>query len=518
MSFFLANPTGRILNRFAKDQNQIDETLPLTLYIFLESFIYCLAAIVLVCISIPWLILIMPILVGLFFYLRETYLKSTREIKRIEAITRSPLYSDFSATLDGLVTLKAFQLRERISYLFQYQLDQNGQVFFSFLMVARWLGFRLDIETTIILVAVSFLSVILRNSVDIGLIGFTLTYTMALSGLFQWAVRLSVEAETQMTAVERVLEYAQLPGEPGYESTLDKFTSASDPVAVSKTPNNAEEVIKGGDVEFQKVTVTYREDLDPVLNQLSLFIKGGQKVGICGRTGCGKSSTLLALLRLNLVTNGDILVNGKSLLAMSLEDSRSLITIIPQEPHLFSGTVRFNLDPFQLYSDLEIWSALKDAHIADALKPSASQSEEGKDTVVTNNHRTGLDTMVEEGGKNFSVGQRQLLSLARAILRKSPVVLMDEVTASIDFQTDRLIQETIRTSPALKQATIITIAHRLRTISDSDVIVVMDAGKVAEADTPKVLLTREQSLFRLLAEQSGEYDEICRIAGTVKDN
>ena len=174
--------------------------------------------------------------------------------------------------------------------------------------------------------------------------------------------------------------------------------------------------------------------------------------------------------------------------------------MIPQEPHLFSGTVRFNLDPFNLYSDVEIWDALKDAHIADYL--SSTQNSGGG----------GLNMKVEEGGKNFSVGQRQLLSLARAILRRSKVVLMDEVTASIDFQTDRLIQETIRRSPALKSATIITVAHRLRTIADSDVIVVVDAGRVLEVDSPKVLLTQESSLYRKLAERSGEFEELCKLA------
>lgn len=366
-------------------------------------------------------------------------------------------------------------------------------------MAARWLGFRLDMETSLVLVLVAFLAVILRSQVDIGLIGFTLVYTMALSGLFPWAVRLSVEAETQMTSVERINAYAGLPAESGYSTTLEEFTSSMekiDMLGINDTVYKELTVHGAGRLKLHNLTVKYRPDLQPVLHNISLTMQGGQKIGICGRTGCGKSSTLLALLRLNIITEGDILMDGKSLLAMSLEQSRRLITIIPQEPHLFSGTVRFNLDPFGIYSDIEIWDALRDAHIYEHVSQDPN----------------GLNMVVDEAGKIFSVGQRQLLSLARAILRKSKVVLMDEVTASIDFQTDRMIQETNRSSPTLKNATIITVAHRLRTIADSDVIVAIDAGHVAEVSSPKSLLTNEVSLFRKLAEQSGEFNEICRLA------
>lgn len=499
MRFFVSNPTGRILNRFAKDQNLADEALPSTCYIFVESFIYCIAAIVLVCISIPWLIILMPFLGVAFFMLRKKYITSTREIKRIEATTRSPIYADFSATLDGLVTLRAYRLEDKVTHLFQKQIDENGRAWYSFLMASRWLGFRLDMETSTILIFVCMLSVILRDQIDIGLIGFTLVYTMALSGLFQYAVRLSVEVETQMTSIERINAYCSLPPEPGYGTTLqDVLQSDPKTLAVSNANPEFKSFLEGcqGNVDINKLTVTYRSDLDPVLKDISFRIEAGSKVGICGRTGSGKSSTLLALLRLNIVKDGDILVDGRSILKMDLEEARSLISIIPQEPHLFSGSIRFNLDPFSIYTDIEIWEALKDAHIHDYISSDAS----------------GLEYKVEEGGKNFSVGQRQLLSLARAILRKSKVILMDEVTASIDFKTDRLIQETIRTSPSLKSATIITVAHRLRTIADSDTIVVIDAGRLAELDAPIGLLQKEDSIYRKLAVESGEYDEIYRAA------
>jgi ABC-type multidrug transport system fused ATPase/permease subunit len=264
----------------------------------------------------------------------------------------------------------------------------------------------------------------------------------------------------------------------------------------SAREGGASTAIQGASIDIEDLYVRYRRDLDTVLKGVTIHVPAGAKVGICGRTGSGKSSTLLALLRLNVITGGDIKLDGKSLLQMDLETARSKIATIPQDPHLFSGTVRQNLDPFEVYSDAEIWSALEDAHIKDHI----SQSD------------AGLSCEVEESGKNFSVGQRQLLVMARAILRRSRVVLMDEVTANIDYKTDRLIQQSIRESPALRGATIITIAHRLRTVADSDMIVVIRNGVVAETGTPLDLLRQSDSEFRALAEESGEYDEIQSIA------
>eukprot|EP00595_Chromulina_sp_UTEXLB2642_P003486 CAMPEP_0196763784 /NCGR_PEP_ID=MMETSP1095-20130614/4774_1 /TAXON_ID=96789 ORGANISM="Chromulina nebulosa, Strain UTEXLB2642" /NCGR_SAMPLE_ID=MMETSP1095 /ASSEMBLY_ACC=CAM_ASM_000446 /LENGTH=332 /DNA_ID=CAMNT_0042117773 /DNA_START=3152 /DNA_END=4150 /DNA_ORIENTATION=+ len=317
---------------------------------------------------------------------------------------------------------------------------------------------------------------------------------MSLSGLFQWTVRQSAEVEAQMTAIERMETYSLLEPEKGYESTLQSFLNKTNSQS-DFDPN----IIKG-EMDIQNLTVTYREDLEPVLKDFSITIPAGKKVGICGRTGSGKSSTLLALLRLNIIQSGDIIIDGKySLTKMTLEDARSSLSIIPQDPHLFSGNIRFNLDPFSQYTDNEIWDACRDAHISDYLSLDPK----------------GLLANVDEGGKNFSVGQRQLLSLARAILRKSRIVLMDEVTASIDYQTDKLIQTTIRTSAALKSSTIITVAHRLRTIADSDIIVVIDKGSLTEYGNPNSLLNDNQSHFYKLAMESNEFDDIKNIASKV---
>jgi ATP-binding cassette subfamily C (CFTR/MRP) protein 4 len=513
--FFVANPTGRILNRFSRDQSIVDETLPFVMFDFIQTFLFAVAAIILSCVAIPYILILVVPLAYTFWIVRQKYIVCQREIKRIDATSKSPIYSDFSATLEGLETLRAYDLKQKATASFERQVDRNSRAWFSFLMVSRWIGVRLDAESTVVVVFVAFLSVVLRNSIDVGLIGFALTYALSLSGLLQWCARQSAEVEAHLTSVERISTYTELPPEPGYSTTLEAFQQAerhhrhfslveeadstqatAEAVLelkshVKETPKNA----GGGDVEVDSLYVTYRHDLDPILKGVSMKIPAGAKVGICGRTGSGKSSTLLALLRLNIVTAGDILLDGESLLDKDLETARSEISTIPQDPHLFSGTVRFNLDPFGVYTDAEIWGALEDAHIKDHI------SGDG-----------GLSTVVEESGKNFSVGQRQLLSMARAILRRSRVVLMDEVTASIDYKTDRLIQQTIRESPAMRDATIITIAHRLRTIADSNVIVVVRGGVVVEMETPLSLLERDGSEFRALAVESGEYDEILRLA------
>ena len=363
------------------------------------------------------------------------------------------------------------------------------------------------------------------------------------------------EVETQMTSVERISAYADIMPESGYSTTLESYGSimaggrigedydhdyGSVPVPTEKMKvkagekgieavevvereNEGEEMkmkmkvddlggikvpipdlvptlAQVGSLNIQNISVKYSEDfLTPVLKSLSVKIPGGCKVGVIGRTGCGKSSLLLALLRLNTIVDGDVLIDGESLLDMDLERSRSMFSVIPQDPHLFSGTIRFNLDPFGVYSDREIWSALESAHIRDCVE----------------GDMLGLDKVVAEGGLNFSVGQRQLFSLSRAILRKSKIVLMDEVTASIDYTTDRLIQNTIRSSESLKGCTIISVAHRLRTVADSDMVIVMETGGViGEVGAPLDLLNNPDSLFHSFAKETNEFDEIYNIASS----
>jgi len=283
LQFFIANPTGRILNRFSRDQNQADELLPVTLFEFLSCVMFCLGGVVLVCVSLPYMIALLPFLYFAFLNVQKKYSASAREIKRIDAITRSPIYSDFSASLDGLVTLRAYRLREKFTSLFQDQIDSNGRAFFSFLMISRWFGFRLDLLSTLLLIGVTMLAAGIRDQVDVGLIGFALTYTFSLSGLFQWTVRQGAEVETQLTSIERISAYAHLPAEPGYKTSLASFRVSQgdrgdDAAQLETRP------VKGT-IELKNLSVTYREDLPPVLKQLNATFPAGAKVGVCGRTG-----------------------------------------------------------------------------------------------------------------------------------------------------------------------------------------------------------------------------------------
>ena len=523
LSFFTANPSGRILNRFSKDQSEMDERLPLLVFDCSYCITICLGAVCLISISIPMLMLAFPPLIFIFMLLRRKYMCSMREIKRLEANTRSPIYAGFSATLDGLSTLRAYKLQSKMRNLFKNYLDQNGRAWWSYLMAARWFGYRMDVLAMIVLVLTTYLAAFYSDKVDQGLLGFALVYSMNLAGLFQWTVRLTAEVETMMTAVERISQYSLLPSESGYreslESVLRTLNNSSSyngegETAIAKKESEKEqkqEQETGGWVaptyqeglgltlDIRNLVVRYRHDLAPILNGLCMNVPAGSKVGIVGRTGSGKSTVLSALLRLNIVDEcGSIMYGEIDLLHACLEEARGLVTIIPQQPHLFLGTLRFNLDPFNRYTDANVWKALEDASIAD----------------FVHGNKEGLLMRVEESGNNLSVGQKQLLSLARAILRQNKVILMDEVTASVDYETDATIQKTIRTAPSLRDATIITVAHRLQTISDSDRIFVINAGILVEEGTPIALLNNTSSYFHALVNKSGEMDAIKEIASS----
>jgi len=445
---------------------------------------------ILVVIAMPWAACLLPFVLYYFTKMRSAYLVNSRELKRMEAVSRSPVYADFSATLDGIETLLAYNLQDKMTLRFGGRLETNARAWFSFLMLNRWFGFRLDSQCNIVVVVSSLMSVVLsqHSSLDVGLLGFALVYVLQLGGLFQYACRQSAEVEDAFTAVERLHRYANLPEEEGYA------TPVSGKVELEKKSTQ-----QGKELRLENLTARYRKDLEPRLKGIDLVVKPGLKLGVCGRTGSGKSTLLLALLRLNIVSEGDLLLDGKSLLTeFDLQGHRRQFASIGQEAHFFSGTIRSNLDPFGDHSDEEIWSALGDAR-CDFVRDYAAK----------------LDTVVEERGSNFSAGQSQLLSLARAILRlhTASIVLCDEVTASVDYQTDRLIQDTLRTAPAFKNCTIITIAHRLRTIADYDCIVVVSAGEVAEIGSPKDLLLDKRSLFFGLCQESNELEDIQHIAG-----
>ncbi|XP_053240553.1 ATP-binding cassette sub-family C member 4 isoform X3 [Podarcis raffonei] len=467
--FFDVNPIGRILNRFSKDIGHLDDLLPLTFLDFVQTLLQICGVVAVAIGVIPWILVPLIPLFILFIFLRRYFLDTSRDIKRLESTTRSPVFSHLSSSLQGLWTIRAFKAEQRFQELFDAHQDLHTEAWFLFLTTSRWFAVRLDAICAIFVVVVAFASLLLAHTLDAGQVGLALSYSITLMGTFQWGVRQSAEVENLMISVERVLEYTELDKEAPWE------TNKHPP------PDWPSE----GVVVFENVNFAYTVDGPLVLRHLSAVVKSKEKVGIVGRTGAGKSSLIAALFRL-AEPQGRIWIDKYLTSELGLHDLRKKISIIPQEPVLFTGTMRKNLDPFDEYSDEELWNSLEEVQLKEAI-------EELPDK---------LETQLAESGSNFSVGQRQLVCLARAILKKNKILIIDEATANVDPRTDELIQKTIREKFA--QCTVLTIAHRLNTIIDSDRIMVLDSGRLKEYDEPYILLQEKESLFYKMVQQVGK--------------
>ena len=388
-------------------------------------------------------------------------------------MSKSPIFVAFGAALNGLETIRAFIKQRQTMEVFEASyLEANMRAWYHWLLVNRWVGFRLDMLSFLLLMAIVMLGVSLAFStteIDPGLLAIAITYAIQLSGVFQYTVRLSAKCETMMTSAERILFYASLPSEPNHsdaESTL--------PVVASTNGGEQKQIISEPHISFRDVYVRYRHDLPMILCGISFDISRGEKIGIVGRTGSGKSSLALSLLRLNDVYKGSIFMGGVDTSKLSLASLRKRIGVVPQEPILFTGSLRHNLDPTGTRADSDLWAALD----AVGMRSLAQDSPEEPAT---------LDKFVQERGSNFSVGERQCLSMARALLEESDLYIMDEATANIDQDSDAKIQTLLRTSNVFSHATIITIAHRISTIEDSSRIIVLEAGRIVEMGTPEEL-------------------------------
>uniref|UniRef100_T1IW00 Uncharacterized protein n=1 Tax=Strigamia maritima TaxID=126957 RepID=T1IW00_STRMM len=472
IAFFDANPVGRILNRFAKDIGVLDELLPLCLDDCIDISLKVVGIIVLVCITNYWLIFPTIILGIIFILLRRFYMKTSRALKRLDSITRSPVFSHLSSTLDGLTTVRAFHVEEKFQHEFNVHQDFNSSAWFLFLAAGRWLAIYLDclcnyetINFVNIIESKEFLSADPLG----GDVGLAITSSLGVSGMFQWGVRQSAEVESQMISVERLIEYTKLEPEAALESSANKKPP-------SDWPNR-------GEITFKHVSVQYNDNANPVLSDLSFLIKSGEKIGIVGRTGAGKSTLIATLFRLTEPI-GAIEIDHINIQEIGLDDVRPKISIIPQDPILFQAAR--NLDCFFTHTDDELWGALADVKMKEFFKELPN----------------GLDTEIQGGGHNLSVGQRQLLCLARAILRNNKILILDEATANVDHETDVLIQETIRTQ--FKTCTVLTVAHRLNTIIDSDRVMVLSEGKLMEFDSPYELLLNKTSYFSELVNATGK--------------
>ncbi|XP_060198228.1 ABC transporter C family member 12-like isoform X5 [Lycium barbarum] len=492
MVFFHTNPSGRVINRFAKDLGDIDRNVANIGNTCLSQVWQLFSTFVLIgVISTISMWAIMPLLI-LFYTAYIYYQNTSREVKRLDSITRSPVYAQFGEAINGLSTIRAYKAHDQLASINGKSMDNNIRFTLANTSTNRWLTIRLETLGGIMIWLTATFAVIQNGRADdkvavAATMGLLLSYSLNITTLLSNTLRQASRAENSLNAVERVGTYIDLPSE------------AQNVISVRPPPGWP----SSGFIKFEDVVLRYRPGLPPVLHGLSFTISSGQKVGIVGRTGAGKSSMLNALFRIVELERGRILIDGCDVASIGLTDLRSALSIIPQSPVLFSGTVRFmhvfslfsfsfslgtvrfNLDPFSEHNDADLWEALERAHLKDVIRRNAF----------------GLDAEVSEGGENFSVGQRQLLSLARAILRRSKILVLDEATASVDVRTDSLIQRTIREE--FKACTMLIIAHRLNTIIDTNRILVLDAGKVVEYDTPQSLLLRERSVFSGIVRRTG---------------
>ncbi|XP_063082692.1 multidrug resistance-associated protein 1 isoform X2 [Cavia porcellus] len=469
MSFFERTPSGNLVNRFSKELDTVDSMIPQVIKMFMGSLFTVLGSCILILLATPIAAVVIPPLGFIYFFVQRFYVASSRQLKRLESVSRSPVYSHFNETLLGVSVIRAFEEQERFIRQSDLKVDENQKAYYPSIVANRWLAVRLECVGNCIVLFAALFAVISRHSLSAGLVGLSVSYSLQITSYLNWLVRMSSEMETNIVAVERLKEYSETEKEAAWQ------------IQDTAPPSTWPEV---GRVEFRDYGLRYREDLDLVLKHINVIIEGGEKVGIVGRTGAGKSSLTLGLFRINESAEGEIIIDDINIAKIGLHNLRFKITIIPQDPVLFSGSLRMNLDPFSQYSDEEVWTALELAHLKGFVSSLPDK----------------LNHECAEGGENLSIGQRQLVCLARALLRKTKILVLDEATAAVDLETDDLIQSTIRTQ--FEDCTVLTIAHRLNTIMDYTRVIVLDKGEIREYGTPSDLL-QQRGLFYSMAKDAG---------------
>ncbi|XP_071359815.1 ATP-binding cassette sub-family C member 10 isoform X2 [Trachinotus anak] len=465
VTFFDTTPLGRVLNRFSSDLYSVDDSLPFILNILLANIFGLLGMLVVILYGLPWVLLPLLPLALLYHRTQHFYRHTSRELKRLCSLTLSPVYSHFSETLTGLGTIRASGSSARFEEESARRVEQNQRCLFLSNAAMQWLDIRLQLIGVAVVTGLAVIAVVQHqfHSVDPGLVGLSLSYALSITTLLSGLIFSFTQTEMQLVSVERTEEYSTgLPTEPQHQNT--------------QLPSSWPEQ---GWLEFRGVVLAYRDGLPNALDGVSLVVQPGEKVGIVGRTGSGKSTLFLALFRMVELNQGQIFLDGLDISTVGLGQLRSRLAIIPQDPFLFSGTIRENLDPCGRDSDQQLLDVLDQCHLS---------------SVVS--RMGGLDAEVGERGRFFSVGQRQLLCLARALLTQAKVLCIDEATASVDQKTDKLLQQTIREK--FQDKTVLTIAHRINTIMDCDRVLVMQGGKVAEFDAPAALCQSDRSIFHRL--------------------
>ncbi|KAG1953048.1 ATP-binding cassette sub-family C [Pimephales promelas] len=459
--FFDVTPLGQILNRFSADTNIIDQHIPPTLESLTRSTLLCLSAIGVIAFVTPaFLIALVPLAVA-FYFIQKYFRVASKDLQDLDDSTQLPLLCHFSETAEGLTTIRAFRHEARFKQRMLELTDTNNTAYLFLSAANRWLEVRTDYLGAVIVLTAAVAAI--WTSSQSGLVGLGLTYALTVTNYLNWVVRNLADLEVQMAAVKKVNSFLSTESE-NYEGSMD----------VSQVP---EDWPQHGEIKIHDLCVRYDCLLKPVLKHVNAHINPGQKVGICGRTGSGKSSLSLAFFNMVDVFEGKIVIDGIDICKLPLQTLRSRMSIILQDPVLFSGSIRLNLDPECTCTDDRLWEALEIAQLKNMVKALPG----------------GLDAVVTEGGENFSVGQRQLFCLARAFVRKSSILIMDEATASIDMATENILQKVVMT--AFADRTVVTIAHRVHTILTADLVIVMKRGSIMEYGKPEILMEQEDSLF-----------------------
>jgi ABC-type multidrug transport system fused ATPase/permease subunit len=445
ISFFDTTPVGRIINRFSSDVDTIERDMAWAFKDMVYLGLYTLSIMLTTIIVVPFMLLIMPLIIWAYIELQKSYRASSREAKRLTSICRSPRFALFKESLEGLITLRAYHKLDYARERFVWALTQYQQVFHGMILVNRWFSSRVPLLSSLVVLGtgVGVLLLARWQKVSVGAAGLALIYARAFSGAMNEAVRAFSEAEARLTSVERLDHYSMLPAEEQQEEM-----------------GYRDWAVERGQIEFERVSMRYAPHLPLALNQVSFELPAGASVGIFGTTGSGKSTLFQVLFRFFALEEGRILIDGMDIRKIPLRGLRSQIAIIPQDPTLFMGTLRDNLDRFHQYEDAELWQVLERVHLAAYIKSLP----------------LALMTPVSECGRNFSQGQRQLLCFARALLVKARIIALDEATASVDAVTSRNIQTILQREGQGK--TILIIAHRLETLADCDVLIQMDKARV----------------------------------------
>lgn len=489
-------PLGRVLNRFTADFNIIDSRMAYDMGFMLYNVLQLLGIIIAGLFVSPYMIIFAVILIGICLYYAIRYLVGAREVKRLESNAKSPIFEQFGSALTGLGTIRGFDKADTYIERMFSRIDDHATTYWYLWLFNRWMGFRLNIVGAVFAIVVAGVIVSVKN-IDAALAGFALGFALQYTTAVVWTLRQYANMELNMNSTERIVDYSRI-------ATEDQ--SGNEAPAAWPTE---------GRLEVDNIVAGYAADLPPVLKGLTFTVEKNQRVGVVGRTGAGKSSLTLALFRFLEAREGSIHIDGIDISKIKLHDLRSRLAIIPQDPVLFSGTVRSNLDAFDEHTDAELYDALERVHLirttglTSRSEPATASASGRTSPTAVNDGNTNifksLKSRISEGGLNLSQGQRQLLCLARAIVSRPKVMVLDEATSAVDMGTDVLIQRSIREE--FGDSTLLVIAHRLSTIVDFDRILVMSDGKVLEYDEPRKLMEAKGEFWKMVRE-SGEREKL----------